>query len=152
MNKGLTIGLSIIGILAIGGGTAAYLVNQDQQPKVAVSSSTTTKKSSQSTTMSSTSSTSSSQSSATSSSAASESTSSATSSNEFTDSSSSNDSVDQVNGETITPAMIAAAREKLTQAGYQAGAFTDTDIKKMIKQSAAQHVDVDVIAQQWVGQ
>lgn len=149
MNKGLTIGLSIIGILAIGGGTAAYLVNQDQQPKVAVSSSTTTKKSSQSTT---TSSTSSSQSSATSSSAASQSTSSAVSSNEFTDSSSANDSVDQVNGETITPSMIAAAREKLTQAGYQAGAFTDTDIKKMIKQSAAQHVDVDVIAQQWVGQ
>ncbi|HEY4399577.1 MAG TPA: hypothetical protein VGM95_03520 [Lactobacillaceae bacterium] len=149
MNKGLTIGLSIIGILAIGGGTAAYLVNQDQQPKVAVSSSTTTKKSSQSTT---TSSTSSSQSSATSSSASSQSTSSAASSTEVTDSSSSNDSVDQVNGETITPAMIAAAREKLTQAGYQAGAFTDTDIKKMIKQSAAQHVDVDVIAQQWVGQ
>ena len=149
MNKGLTIGLSIIGILAIGGGTAAYLVNQDQQPKVAVSSSTTTKKSSQSTT---TLSTSSLQSSATSSSAASQSTSSATSSNEFIDSSSANDNVDQVNGETITPAMIAAAREKLTQAGYQAGAFTDTDIKKMIKQSAAQHVDVDVIAQQWVGQ
>jgi cytoskeletal protein RodZ len=71
------------------------------------------------------------------------------SSNEFTKD---EEGTDTVNGTPITQDMIVAARQKITAAGLPAGAFSDTDIKRLIQRSAQQHVDVDVLAREELGQ